>query len=181
MTTEEHIKRLRATAQKLAQNVPLAIAAQSVHAMRVKRIFDDGVGGSYNSTREVWMDNTQLRRTNRGKTGKAEKTSWFKSYKDLKVAQGFDGNKVNLRLTNDLQSDFANAPITSGTALNVGKVIKVTDNIYIEGLRRPHNVKKLKANIRRFGDFTRFTDAERQAFKNVLQFEFNKLLKQAND
>jgi hypothetical protein len=180
MTTDEHIKRLRATAQKLAQNVPLAIAAQSVHAMRVKRIFDDGVGGSYNSTREVWMENTQLRRTNRGKTGKAEKTSWFKSYKDLKIAQ-MGSDKVNLRLTNDLQSDFANAPITSGTALKVGKVIKVTDNIYIEGLRRPNNVKKLKANIRRFGDFTRFTDAERQAFNKVLQFEFNKLLKQAND
>jgi hypothetical protein len=180
MTTDEHIKRLRATAQKLAQNVPLAIAAQSVHAMRVKRIFDDGVGGSYNSTREVWISNDKLRRKgNRGKTGKAEKTSWFKSYKDLKIAQ-MGSDKVNLRLTNDLQSDFANAPITSGTALNVGKVIKVTDNIYIEGLRRPNNVKKLKANIRRFGDFTRFTDAERQAFKSVLQFEFNKLLK-AND
>jgi len=180
MTSAEHIAKLRASVRALDENKPFAIACQTVHALRVVRIFDKGIdGASYNTTKPINVENNQLRRTNRGKSGNAEQTSYFESYYELKKAQGFDPNRVNLRLTNDLQSDFANSPMTSGTATPVGKVIKVSDTLYIEALRRANNVKKLRANIRRYGDFTRFTQEERAKFNETLTFEFNRLIKGA--
>jgi len=178
MTAQEHVAKLQKQVQAIAANKPFAIAVQSVHALRVLRIFDKGIdGASYNKSKEIWVENTQLRRTNSGKSGRASKVSYFKSYYDLKANQGFDPNKVNLRLTNDLQSDFANAQMTSGAGRPpVGKAIKVNDYIYVEALRRSNNVKKLRQNIKRYGDFTRFTAEERSTFAKVLTFETNKLL-----
>jgi len=178
MTAQEHVAKLQKQVQAIAANKPFAIAVQSVHALRVLRIFDKGIeGASYNKDKEIWVENTQLRRTNSGKSGRASKVSYFKSYYDLKANQKFDPNKVNLRLTNDLQSDFANAQMTNGTGRPpVGKAIKVNDYIYVEALRRSNNVKKLRQNIKRYGDFTRFTAEERSKFANVLTSETNKLL-----
>lgn len=180
MTAAEHIAKLKAQVKALETNKPFAIAVQTVHALRVKRIFDDGIPNAAYSKKPIHVENTQLRRTNKGKTGKAEKTSYFAGgYYELKKTQGFNPDKVNLRLTNDLQSDFANAQMTSGAgAPPAGKAIRVNDYIFVEAIRRPNNVKKLRANIKRYGDFTRFTPQERTTFANVLTVEFNKMLQQ---
>lgn len=181
MTVAEEIAKLRASVKALADNRPLEFAAQTVHGMRVKRIFQDGISGaSYNTTRELWVADKNLRRSgsHKGKTGRSIKTTYFKSYFDLKNQQGFKSGKVNLRLTNDLQSDFANSPQTDGTgAPPIGKVIKVSNNVYMEALRRPKNVQKLKGLVRKYGDFTLFTPNERTKFAFVYQAEMNKLLK----
>lgn len=180
MTPAEHIAKLKATVAALERNKPFAIAVQTVHALRVLRIFDKGIEGASYSTRPIRVENTKLRRTNKGKSGKAQKTSYFEGgYYELKKAQGFNPNKVNLRLTNDLQSDFANAQMTEGSGRPpVGKPIKVNDYIFVESIRRSENVKKLQANIARYGDFTRFTPEERTKFVTILQEEFNKMLQQ---
>ena len=181
MTVAEEIAKLRASVKALDNNRPLERAAQTVHGMRVKRIFQDGLSGaSYNTTRELWVADKNLRRagSHKGKTGKAIKTTYFKSYFDLKQQQGFKSGKVNLRLTNDLQSDFANSPQTDGTgAPPIGKVIKVSNNVYMEALRRPKNVQKLKGLVRKYGDFTLFTPDERSKFALIYQAEMSKLLK----
>ena len=128
----------------------------------------------------MYISDDRLRKegNHTGKTGKPIKTSYYKSYADMKKQQGFTGGQVNLRLTNDLQSDFANSPQKNGTGKpSAGKVIKVNNNIYIEALRRPLNVKKLRGHIARYGDFTQFTNEERAKFADTLNFEFDKLLK----
>jgi hypothetical protein len=178
VTQAEYIAKLNRQIEQLRTNAPLAIAAQHVHAMRVERIFDTpGVGGSYNRTKPIWVKNTELRRKNKGKSGKAQKTSYFSSYYALKQDQGFDPNVVNLRLTNDLQSDFANSAKSNGVGRpQSGKVIKVSNALYVEAIRRPKNIKKLKANLKRYGNFLAFTPAERAKFHEINRIEFIKLL-----
>jgi hypothetical protein len=182
MTSAEHIAKLRASVKALDENRPFAIAVKSVHALRVLRIFDKGIDGASYTGGPMYIADNKLRKggNHTGKTGKPIKTSYYKSYADMKKQQGFTGGQVNLRLTNDLQSDFANSPQTSGTGRPpVGAAIKINPNIYIEALRRPLNQKKLRGHIARYGDFTRFTQEERDAFNKVLTFEFNKLIKNA--
>lgn len=180
MTPQEHIAKLKASVKALEENKPFAIAVQSVHALRVLRIFDKGIDGASYTGGEMWIADNKLRKAGNhtGKTGKPIKTSYYKSYAEMKKQQGFTGGQVNLRLTNDLQSDFANSPQTNGTGVPpAGKAIKINPNIYIEALRRPLNQKKLKGHIKRYGDFTRFTNEERTKFAETLNFEFDKLLK----
>lgn len=122
------------------QNKPLQIAAQSVHALRVKRVFHDGLDsnnssiGNYATSPEVWIENDYHRRggNNGGKTGRAQKTSYYKSYADFKKSQGF-GSNIVLRQTNRLQSDFANRQISPNSDnIPKSKPIKVNVNRYIE-------------------------------------------------
>lgn len=173
MTATEFAHQLRQAALEIQAGKALQRAAQSVHADRVVRIFDSpGVGGSYNKTNPVYVKNSQLRRTNKGKSGKAKDTSYFKSYYDLKQEQGFDADTVNLRLTNDLQMDFANSKIDSGTgAVDVGNVIKESELLYVEKIRSSENMKKLKSNIKKFGNFLEFTPEETNKFNTILEAE----------
>ena len=179
MTAQEHVAKLQKQVQAIAANKPFAIAVQSVHALRVLRIFDKGIEGASYTGGEMWIADDKLRKSGNhtGKTGKRIKTSYYKSYADMKRQQGFTGGQVNLRLTNDLQSDFANAQMTNGAGRPpVGKAIKVNDYIYVEALRRSNNVKKMRGHIARYGDFTRFTNEERTKFAETLNKEFDKLL-----
>jgi len=174
LTTEQYIAQLKATATKLQSGAALQRAAQDVHADRVKRIFDDGsVARGYNSTDEVWIENKYVRNNrNKGKTGKAVKTSYFKSYKDFKGAIGFNPNSVNFRVTNDLQMDFANSQVNPNSGSpDSGQVIKVNNALFVEKLRSQENIDKLNGNKKRFGNFVAFTSAEREKFNNILKQE----------
>lgn len=180
LTPEQFAAKLREKAKAIALNAPLQIAAQSVHADRVIRIFSDGISGaSYNKTNPLYVADKDLRRagTHRGKTGKTIKTSAYPSYYALKRQQGFDPNKVNMRLTNDLQSDFANSQKTNTTgAPPVGEVIKVNNDLYVEALRRPLNALKLEKHVESFGNFVAFTQKEKDDFQRIYTFEMTKLL-----
>lgn len=175
LTTQQYIQKLREAQKNLEK--PLAIAAQSVHADRMVRIFDAGtVARGYDMTKELWVADSKLRRNGShiGKTGKRIKTTYFKSYYDLKQKQGFDPNEVNFRLTNDLQSDLANSQKSAN--FSVGKVIRISNSLYVEALRRPLNVKKLEGLENRFGPFTKFTTTERKKFNDIIKAEMFRLL-----
>lgn len=180
LTAEQYALKLRKQLKKLDEGLPLRIASQTVHADRVERIFDTGsVARGYNKTDEIWIENNMVRggAKNNGKTGRAKKTSYFKSYFDAKGKMGFDNSKVNFRLTNDLQMDFANSSVDPNTRkANPGKPIKVNNNLYIEALRRPKNQQKLEGLKKRFGDFTKFTQGERDKFLKIMRLETLKLL-----
>jgi hypothetical protein len=181
LSWRDYANKLLSKAGLIKVNLPLQIAAQSVHADRVIRIFSDGISGaSYNKTDALYVADKDLRRsgTHKGKTGKQIKTTYYPSYYDLKQQQGFDPNTVNMRLTNDLQSDFANSQKTNTTgAPPTGQVIKVNNNLYVEALRRSENVDKLKGNEKRFGNFVAFTQKEKDDFQRIYAFEMTKLLK----
>ena len=166
LSWKDYANKLLSKAGLIKVNLPLQIAAQSVHADRVIRIFSDGISGaSYNKTDALYVADKDLRRsgTHKGKTGKQIKTTYYPSYYDLKQQQGFDPNTVNMRLTNDLQSDFANSQKTNTTgAPPTGQVIKVNNNLYVEALRRHENIELLKRAHRIMNelDITHYTSNE---------------------
>ena len=179
LTPEQWAAKLLRQAEAIKVNAPLQIAAQTVHAMRVHRIFDEGIAGAKYGGGELWVADKNLRRagSHKGKTGNTIKTTYFKNYADLKKQQGFSSDKVNMRLTNDLQSDFANSQKSDSTGASpVGQVIKVSNDLYIEALRRPENVVKLEAGIKKFGNFIAFTQEEKTEFQNIYTKEMNVIL-----
>lgn len=186
LTISQWIQKQRKLREDIRVGLPLEIAARTVHTLRVKRIFHEGLNsagssiGNYNRTKEIWVKNSELRRTNRGKSGQAEKTSYFQSYYALKADQGFNPDVVNLRLTNDLQSDFANARLSrTDDATPNTPPIKVSPALWKEELRRSANAEKVAALERRFGRIFAPTKAEADEFQKVGNFEMLKLLKQA--
>ena len=184
LTAEQFTRRLKEKAKLLSkENLPLKIAAQTIHTLRVNRIFHVGLNssagkiGTYNSTNELYASDDQLRRagTHRGKTGKSIKTSYYKSYKELKAQQGFRNDRVNLRMTNDLQSEFANINISKGndSAHKNSAPIKINPNRYIE---RVNNLDKLRGIEAKYGDVFGFTKGEITKFYKTYNFEAKKIL-----
>lgn len=183
LSGEQYAKKLQKHMKILQEGKPLQIAAYTVHADRIERIFDTGsVAKGYNKIKEVWIDNNLVRggATNSGKTGRAKKTSYFKSYFDAKGQMGFENSHVNFRLSNDLQRDFANTSIDTGTGTpDSGAPIKVNNMLWIEALRRSENIGKLDGLKSKYGDFTKFTSKERKKFIDIMQGETIKLLRAA--
>lgn len=185
LTPKQFIASLRQKVDALKKdNKPLQIAAQTVHALRVNRIFhlglnaDGGQIGTYSTSPEVWIENDYHRRggNNGGKTGRAEKTSWYQSYAAFKRNQGF-GSNVVLRQTNRLQSDFANKKIAvNSDGVPQSKPIKVNVNRYIERITSENEGKLLGAE-KRYGNIFDFTTDEIQKFNETYNVEAINILK----
>lgn len=180
LTPKQYIATLKKRAEKLAKlNQPLQIAAQTTHALRVNRIFHEGKDsnggniGNYSTSPEVWIENDYHRRggNNGGKTGRAKKTSYYKSYADFKKSQGF-GSNIVLRQTNRLQSDFANRQISpnSDGLPNGSKPIK-RGKKYIERITS-ENADKIEGRESIFN----FTKDEISTFNKVYEDVATKIL-----
>lgn len=163
---------------------PIFLGARSALGQSVGRIFEDGEKsdgsqiGTYNSTNELWVNpNTLPRKVQpRGKPGKERnvqnrKTVYFKSYKDLRSEQGRESEKVNLRLTNDLQSDYANAQITGGGIAQNPQPIKVSAMEYKITLKRQGNIDKKAGLEKRYGKIFNLTQGEKNTFYDVVRKE----------
>jgi len=182
MTPQQFAAKMAAkVAQLQARNAPLEIAARTVHAMTVKRIFDDGLSGeSYNKTTPIYASDASLPRRGPhiGKRGKAIKSSYYPSYYALKQGQGFNPNVVNLRLNNDLQMDFANSTANAGTGeAKAGDPIKVNNSYFKTSVRRAENIQKMRGLLKKYGPFTALLPKEREAFTKVMKFEMGRILK----
>lgn len=181
LTLEQHFAKMQDKAKQLAKNnLPLEIAARTTHALITKRIFHKGRNssnasiGTYNTTTEIYADDKNLRRagTHRGKTGKPTKTSYYKNYRALKRQQGFNPAVVNLRLQNELQSDFANAPMSpSDNSSPEPNTIKVSAQEYQIVLRKKINVDKMEGLEDKYGRIFAHTKQERKVFRKVAQKE----------
>ena len=185
LTAQQFSDKILAKAQALAKdNIPLKFAAQTVHALRIRRIFHVGLNasaskiGTYNTTKELWASDKQLRKkgTNKGKTDKPTKTSYYSSYKALKQQQGFNAERVNLRMTNNLQSEFANTniPSNSDAVPSNAEPERINANLYVE---RIDNVGKLRGIEKKYGNVFGFTKGERKKFLEVYNFEAMEILK----
>jgi hypothetical protein len=159
--------------------IALQRAAQTVHAMQVNRIFSEGISGaSYSTKGPIYVQDTELRRKANNGKGRAQKTSRFDSYRALKIDQ-MGTDTVNLRLTNDLQMDFANSSTDVGQGAPVaGPVTKVSNSLVTVELRRAENVRKWYSLKRRFGNFDEFTGEEQSEFFKLLNLELTQLLRQ---
>lgn len=187
LTLQQYLDKIkRQNRELMKKNVPLQIAAQTTHALITNRIFhegratDGGPIGSYDNTNEMWVENDQLRRagTNKGKTGDPIKTSYYKSYKALKRQQGFNADVVNLRMKNELQSDFANAPIGENSdAVPKVNTIKIDAQEYQIQVRKKINRDKMEGAEKRFSKrIFAHTEDEKKQFRNVARKELIKFL-----
>jgi len=188
LTISQWIAKQNKLRAKLRVGKPLEIAARTIHSERVKRIFHEGLNsdgasiGAYDKKKSLWVPDSKLRRqgSHRGSTGKTIKTTAFPSYYALKRQQGFNPDVVNLRLTNDLQSDFANARLSkSDDSVPNTPPIKVSPTLWKEELRRDDNVKKVDGLEERFGRIFAPTKRERDEFQRVGELEMRKLLLEA--
>jgi hypothetical protein len=184
LTEKQFVDKIRKKIKLLAKdNVPLKLAAQTIHTDRINRIFHVGLNSSaarigvYDTTRELWVSDDQLRRagTHKGKFGDPTKTSYYKNYKELKKQQGFRNDRVNLRMTNNLQSEFANKNIgkNSNSIPSNAKPEKINNDKYVE---RIDNEKKVKGLEEKYGTIFEFTKGERSKFYRVYNAEALRIL-----
>lgn len=184
LSAKQFTSKLRDKIQQLSkENLPLKIASQTIHTLRIQRIFHVGLNASaarigvYDTTRELWVSDDQLRRagTHRGKTGKRIKTSYYPNYKDLKKQQGFRNDRVNLRMTNNLQSDFANVniPASSDSFPKNSEPVRINPHKYIERVENDGKIQGIEA---KYGDVFGFTVGEINKFYKVYEFEALKIL-----
>lgn len=193
MTVEQYNARLRAFVQDLeARNRPLAVAVISTHTKVCKRIFVDGIKsngaaiGKYNDTKELYVypdrtfGNTSGLKPPRGKDGKtvftegkhkgeSHKTTYVKSYKELRKIVGRPTDTVNFVASGDLQSDFKKE----------NTVTKINSNEYVVRLDREKNVKKIAGLQEKFGQTTHLLKSEHVHCEKTCLLELINDLKKA--
>ena len=184
MTVDQWIKKQQKKLDEIVRfNRPLAITVRSMVAVQAKRIFTDGMDGnggvigSYNNKTPFYVSdkNSPRQGNHKGKTGNTIKTTYYKSYKDFKQKMQGQSNFVNLRLFNELQSDFSNAnvQVLGGRGSARHNPVKITPNEYHITLRKDINVKKKNGLEEKYGEIFKLTDKERQLFFTNLQKEVN--------
>jgi hypothetical protein len=203
MTPEQFIQDLRSKAEQIIlENKPFAIAVRTSIALTTQRIFADGENssgsniGSYDTSRPLYINPDKSPRTGadkpkgveglkkagkngdtKFKNGNDHKTAFVNNYKDFRNRIGRRIDVVNLNLTGQLQSDFANAE----TAFNqVAKIdenrFKVDANTYEVTLKNAFNIKKKKGLEEKYGTIFQPTEQEKNTLARVADFELNKLL-----
>lgn len=185
-TIESLIKDYDKVLREIKKGRPVQLAAVGVMGAMAERIFEQGqttnggLIGSYNSTDEIYINPDRLPRSTprRGKPGRERavsnrKTTYFTSYKAMRAEIGRESGKINLRLTNDLQSDFANSKVSAGTNSIAGQFrpTKINSLTYAVKLSRPQNVDKVKGLEGRFGPIFAPSRLENKIFADSLQKE----------
>lgn len=132
---------------------------------------------------------------NKGKTKSAGKSSveyWIKfkkakkavpvmvlenGYKEFREIQGREGSFVNIRYSNDLQSDFSNVVISeNSTSVPSPAPIKVDSNTYKTTIKRDINIKKKEWLEKKYGKIFELSKFEKENFYKVLAFEYKKAM-----
>lgn len=200
MTTEELIRKQRIAFNNIIQkDEPLRLAAYTAHSDATKRIFTDGKNssdgniGQYATSPPMYINPDKAPRAGalkvkgieglkptKGKhgehlfkNGKAHKTTYVNSYKDFRNRIGRRTDKVNLVLSGDLQSDFANGKITNPAPK------KVNAHTYIVTLSREINQKKRGGLEDKYGEVFSHTTNEVNKFFKVANQEFKNQLSKA--
>ncbi len=192
MTQAEWTKKHRDVLKSLTTvNRPLRIAASAAMKDMGLRIFEEGrksdgsLIGQYDTKRPMYINpDTSPRATGNKKLGlqglkptegkhgdhtfkdgSVHKTTYVNNYKDFRNRIGRRIDKVNLVLSGDLQSDFAN-----GKASNpIPK--KVNANEYVVTLARPENQKKRDGLEDKYGIIFHHTTEEIAKFVKIADLE----------
>lgn len=195
MTVDQFIaKNNERIADIVKNNRPLLKAVYSIVGDQAIRIFQDGKNsaggkiGTYNSTKPLYINtrtHAPINNSPKGKTGKSQfkngkqhKTTYYESYKDFRQKQKREAGFVNLRLINELQSDYSNAKIEkTSTAVPAAKPIKVNQHHYKLEWGKPINAKKAEKHEDHYGPIFRLTKEEKAKFFHLLQMELAQALR----
>jgi len=193
MSPGEYADKLRSQLDDLKRNNrPFQLAVYGTVAESSERIFDSGTTAdgrifSYNSTTPLYIQNNpdkvriQTVLTGKGKTGKNKfkdgkehKTTYFKSYRELRELQGLQGNFVDWTYIGELKSDFINSPKDSPASS--AKPVEVSPFLYIQQLTKSGNIGKDKKGnskydylVMMYGDFLNVSPQEETKFYDVLE------------
>lgn len=166
------------------ENLPFKIAVRDIVTAQTVRIFQDGLKvsgkiGTYNRTKPLYVGSPPAPRktTQRGKTGKRIKTGFYESYAAFRKQQGRESRFVNLRLSNELQNDFANAMISpTSNRVAAAMPIRVNQNLFIVALKKQINIDKKAGLEAKYGNIFGLRPEELTRFQKTLEFEMNKFL-----
>lgn len=187
MTPLEYAMKLDRLIQSLqTENKPFKIAVQTVHALRMHRIFDKGetsAGGQIGqySTKPIYINPKKVGFSFAGQGKNQKRRSKNSPRKTKYFAEGYKGFRqfihrpvsfINLGLTYDMRFDLSNSRSLS----QVGLPDKISNSEYVERFKRPHNAEKFAGQEKRFGNIGAFQNSEREQFNKVLQFEMTKFL-----
>lgn len=164
------------------------LGARDSMSQSVVRIFERGQksdGGSIGkySTKPAYFSpkNTPKDTNHKGKTGNRIKTGFYKGgYAELRKQQGRESNFVNLRFTNELQSDYANSSVskTSGVLARPNP-IPAGNNKFVITLNKQINIDKRDGLETKYGKIFNLTNSEKQLFLDSQEFnldnELNKI------
>ncbi len=161
------------------------IGARDSMSQSVVRIFERGQKsngssiGKYSTKPDYFSPKNTPKDTNhKGKTGDTIKTGFYKGgYAELRRQQGRESNFVNLRFTNELQSDYANSGVgKTSNKLASPKPIKAGDNKFLITLNKEVNIDKRDGLEGKYGNIFDLTNSEKQLFLDSQEFNLDKEL-----
>lgn len=136
------------------------------------RIFEKGFDSSmqkhqYESTKPVWISNfANPKGGNKGKTGRAQSTSYYTSYKAYKayLDKPSGGAFVSWWTTGELRDDFRT------------KVFQLGDNEVGTGVTSPINADKIKWLENKYGNIFQPTEEEEKTLARIFSEEIDLIL-----
>jgi len=175
-------KKFKQFAAEFATGKIVELAARDTMTLSVPRIFQKGIttnGGSFTySTKPGYFTNGPKASNKKGKTGKTIKTGFYPGgYAEFRSQQGRENSFVNWRLTNELQSDYANAKISvKADQVAKGVPIKVNNNTYLITLNKQINIDKKAGLEKKYGTIFQLTVDEEVQFTKTSDFLLGKLV-----
>ncbi len=161
------------------------IAARDSQSQSVVRIFQNGLTstggpiGKYSKKPAYFSPTNTPRDTNhKGKAGKRIKTGFYPGgYAELRAQQGRESSFVNVRFTNELQSDYSNSDVSrTSNKIATPKPIKAGDNTFLITLNKEVNIEKRKGLEGKYGRIFDLTSGEEQTFLDSQDFNLDKAL-----
>lgn len=182
MSTDELILKQRQMIEQLKDGSIMAIAVADTHAKMTERIFQDGKKsdgsdiGQYQGGELYVNPNLSpkkfpaIGKTGKGKfesTGEPHKTGYFESYKAYREKIGRLGDKVNLVLSGQLQSDISNG------------LVQKSEFEWIVSAKNTRNKKIIEGVDEKYGKTFALSVEEVFNYREVFNFEFLNVLKSA--
>lgn len=146
------------------------IAVSTAHADQVARVFergempDGGKIGSYDTRKPLYVNPATAPKkfTPKGKNGesafqngKKHKTGYFPSYAAFRRAQGRQTSHVDLKLSGQLQSDYANS------------LSQTASRTWVAGTKNKANTRKVEGMQDKYGDIFKLGKKEREKLIDV--------------
>ena len=180
MTPSERIQEMILRLQEMEDGGrELLIAAGSAVGEMGIRIFERGENSSgatfsYSTKGPIWVSDLAVPqgKKNTGKTGRAQKTSVYDSYKAMRSQQGRSDDPVNWRFTGELKSDFFNTP----NADNNTPQLEFKSGVVEVRLKNDENIKKRVGIDRKYKNVFSISEQEKKLFRDTLRFEIKKTL-----
>lgn len=175
-------KRFKKFREEFAKGLVTAAAAKDAMTLSVPRIFEQGKttsGATFKySTKPGYFTDGPKASNKTGKTGKAIKTGYYAGgYAEFRSQQGRESSHVNFRLTNELQSDYANSKVSvSSTGLANPIPIKIDNFTYVITLNKNINIQKRSGLENKYGIIFSLNQKEEAQFALSSDFLTGQLL-----